>query len=113
MLNQVVMVGRIVQEPELKETEKGNVCNLTLAVPRNYKNNNGEYDTDFLNISLWRGIADNTVEYCKKGDLVDVKGRLETRKNDKNENVMNIIAEKITFLSSKKIDDNVDKDIKI
>jgi len=113
MLNQVVMVGRIVQEPELKETEKGNVCNLTLAVPRNYKNNNGEYDTDFLNISLWRGIAENTVEYCKKGDLVGVKGRLETRKNDKNENVMNIIAEKITFLSSKKIDDNVDKDIKM
>ena len=113
MLNQVVMVGRIVQEPELKETEKGNVCNLTLAVPRNYKNNNGEYDTDFLNISLWSGIAENTVEYCKKGDLVGVKGRLETRKNDKNENVMNIIAEKITFLSSKKIDDNVDKDIKM
>ena len=113
MLNQVVMVGRIVQEPELKETEKGNVCNLTLAVPRSYKNNNGEYDTDFLDITLWRGVAESTTEYCKKGDLIGLKGRLETHRNDKNDKVMNIIAEKVTFLSSKKIDDNVDKDIKM
>ena len=47
MLNQAVLVGRIVQEPELKDTEKGKVTNITLAVPRSFKNSNGEYDTDF------------------------------------------------------------------
>lgn len=47
MLNQAVLVGRIVQEPEIKETEKGKVSNITLAVPRCFKNSNGEYDTDF------------------------------------------------------------------
>lgn len=47
MLNQAVLIGRIVQEPELKDTEKGKVANITLAVPRTFKNMNGEYDTDF------------------------------------------------------------------
>lgn len=47
MLNQAVLVGRIVKEPEIKETERGKVSNITLAVPRSFKNSNGEYDTDF------------------------------------------------------------------
>ena len=47
MLNQAVLVGRIVKEPELKNTDKGKVTNITLAVPRSFKNQNGEYDTDF------------------------------------------------------------------
>lgn len=71
MLNQAVLVGRIVQDPELRETENGNkIANMTLAVPRSYKNANGEYDTDFISCVLWKGVAENTVEYCKKGDLV-------------------------------------------
>ena len=47
MLNQAVLVGRIATDPELKDTEKGKVTNITLAVPRSFKNSNGEYDTDF------------------------------------------------------------------
>jgi len=70
VLNQAVLVGRIVREPELKETEKGKVTNITLAVPRSFKNQNGEYDTDFISCVLWKGVAESTVEYCKKGDLV-------------------------------------------
>ena len=71
MLNQVVLVGRIAKGPELKETEKGKkVASILLAVPRSFKNIDGEYETDFLNCSLWDGVATNVCEYCKTGDLV-------------------------------------------
>lgn len=74
MLNQTVIVGRLVREPELRETENGTkVTNITLAVPRSYKNVDGEYETDFISCVLWKGIAENTVEYVKKGDLLGIK----------------------------------------
>ncbi|MDD2518622.1 MAG: single-stranded DNA-binding protein [Bacilli bacterium] len=106
MLNQTVIVGRIVKDPELIDTELGKkVSNLTIAVPRSYKNKDGEYDTDFIDCTLWSGLAENTVEYCKKGDLVGIKGRLETEVYEKEDNstVKNtkLVAEKVTFLSSK------------
>lgn len=75
MLNQAILVGRLVRDPELFETENGNkITNITLAVPRNYKNVNGEYETDFVTCVLWKGVAENTTEYCKKGDLLGSKG---------------------------------------
>lgn len=107
MLNQTVLVGRLVREPELHESESGNkVTSITLAVPRNYKNINGEYDTDFISCVLFKGIAENTVEYCHKGDLLGIKGRIQTRKTEEEtpKQVMEVIAEKVTFLSSKKED---------
>ncbi len=104
MLNQTVIVGRLVSDPELRETEGGSkVTNVTLAVPRSFKNVNGEYDTDFISCVLWKGIAENTVNYCKKGDLVGVKGRLQSREYEVDEikrKVVELVAEKITFLSS-------------
>lgn len=97
MLNQTVLVGRLVKDPEVTETENGKkVSNITLAIPRSYKNKDGEYDTDFIRCILWNGIAENTAEYCKKGDLIGVKGRIGS-----NEEKMEVVAEKITFLSSK------------
>ena len=107
MLNQAVLVGRLVKDPELHETESGNkVTSITLAVPRNFKNVNGEYDTDFVPCVLWKGVAENTVEYCRKGDLLGVKGHVQTRDIEVDEDVkrklVEIVAEKVTFLSSKK-----------
>jgi len=105
MLNQTVIVGRLVRNPELRETESGKkVTNITLAVPRSYKNSKGEYDTDFIDCVLWTGIAESTTEYCKKGDLLGVKGRLNTRNfevADQVKYVTEVVAEKVTFLSSK------------
>ncbi len=104
MLNQVVLVGRIVKTPELRTTETGKkTATVTLAVPRNYKNMNGEYETDFLDCTLWTNVAENTTEYCQSGDMVGVKGRIQTRvitsddgsKKKKTE----IVAEKVTFLA--------------
>ena len=69
------------------------------------KNSNGEYDTDFISCVLWQGVAESTVEYCKKGDIIGVKGRIQTSNYEKDgEKVYStdIIAEKVTFLSSKK-----------
>lgn len=105
MLNQVVLVGRIVKNPELRVTESGKkVTTVTLAVPRSYKNQGGEYDTDFLDCTLWTNVAENTVAYCQTGDMVGVKGRLQTRVLEDDEGNKNkkteIVAEKVTFLSS-------------
>lgn len=106
MLNQTVIVGRLVKKPEIKETENGNkVSNITLAVPRSYKNANGEYDTDFVPCVLWKGLADNVVEYCRKGDLLGIKGHVQTRDvefdDGKKRKYVEVIADKVTFLSSK------------
>ena len=107
MLNQFVGVGRLVGTPEVKETKDGKkVSNITIAVPRSYKNENGEYDTDFVDVVLWNGIAENTAEYCHKGDIIGVKGRIqtsnyETEDGEKRKSTQ-IVAEKITFLSSSK-----------
>ena len=101
MLNQTVIVGRLVRDPELYETENGNK-----VTNRSYKNVNGEYDTDFVPWVLWKGVAENTVEYCRKGDLLGVKGHVQTRDIEVDEDVkrklVEIVAEKVTFLSSKK-----------
>ena len=99
MLNQAVIVGRLVSDPKIKETENDRkVSTITLAVPRSFKNKNGEYDTDFIECVLWNGIADSTKEYCRKGDLIGIRGRMQKGNDDEE---MMISAEKLTFLSSK------------
>ena len=109
MLNQVVVIGRIVKKPEIEEKEGKQVCSLTLAVPRSYKNINGEYDTDYVDCVLWNNIAQTTTEYCKKGDLVGIKGRIETDTDENDIKKTNIIADKVTFLSSAKTKDKEDE----
>ena len=105
MLNQVILVGRLVREPEVKETENGSkVSNITLAIPRPYKNEKGEYDTDFVDIVLWNGIASNTAEYCTKGDILGIRGRVQEGKDQDGKSKINVVAEKITFLQSKSKD---------
>ena len=86
------------------ETENNKkVSNITLAIPRSFKNMNGEYETDFINCVLWDSVAKSTVEYCKKGSIVGVKGRIQTRTVENNDSskkyYVEVIAEKVTFLS--------------
>jgi len=100
MLNQVICVGRIVKEVEVEEMEGKKYSNITIAVPRAYKNEDGVYETDFIDCTLWNAIAENVAEYCHKGDLVGVKGRLQTEIVE-DKKITRVIAEKITFLSSK------------
>lgn len=107
MLNQVILVGRLAGDVETKELEGGKkIAYITLACPRSYKNVDGVYETDFIDITLWEGIATNTAEYCKKGDIVGIRGRLQTSPYEKEDGTKGyrkeVVAEKITFLSSKK-----------
>lgn len=115
MLNQIVIVGRLTGNPEVVKSEEGKErSQITLAVPRSYKNADGEYDKDFVDCILWGGVAENTAEYCKKGDIVGVKGRIqtnnyETEDGEKRKSTQ-IVAEKVTFLSSKKEkEDDIEK----
>ena len=109
MLNQIVIAGRLVSDPEITTTENGKKRTyVTVAVPRSYKNVDGTYDSDFIRCTLWNGIAETTCEYCKKGDIVGIKGRIQTSSYEKDgEKVysMDVIAEKVSFLSSKKSDE--------
>ena len=99
MLNQVVIVGRIVNELVLEENNEGRkYCSMTLAVPRIFKNMDGVYDTDFIKTTVFCSIAENTVKYCKVGDLVGIKGRLACL-NGKNN--MSLVTEKVIFLSKR------------
>ena len=106
MLNQVVLVGRLVKDVEVRTGENDfKYSFITLAIPRSYKNHDGIYETDFVECVLWNSVASNTAEYCKKGDIVGIKGRIESRiieENNINKTVTQIIAEKVTFLSNKK-----------
>lgn len=104
MLNQIVLVGRLNDNPTIQELEGGTkVSYIKLCVQRTYKNEEGIYETDFIPCTLWNGLAENTAEYCRKGDLVGVKGRLESGNNG-----IELIAEKVTFLSSSKVEDKED-----
>lgn len=81
MLNQIVLVGRLVRDPEVRKAKNGSSYSyITLAIPRTYKNVNGEYETDFIDCTLWKLMATNTKEYCKKGDIVGNKSKRYTDK---------------------------------
>lgn len=101
MLNQLVLVGRLTDKPEIVETEEGKKFGtVTLAVPRSFKNEEGVYETDFIPCVLYNGTVQQVSEWCKKGDLVGVKGRVQAE-----EGKIQLIAEKVTFLSTKKGDE--------
>ncbi|MFA9558940.1 single-stranded DNA-binding protein [Evansella sp. AB-rgal1] len=108
MLNQITLIGRIAKDPVMQTTDKGiSVTRLTLAVRRPFRNNDGNYDTDFFNCTAWKKLAETSADYCSKGSLVCVQGRLSTRNYETTDNkklTMNdIIAETITFLQLKRV----------
>ncbi len=106
MVNSVMLVGRLAQNIEIKKLDSGKeVTKVALAVPRSFKNPDGIYETDFFDCILWDGLAKNAGEYCKKGDTVGVRGRLQTSTYEVDNikrKAVEIIVEKLTFLSSKK-----------
>lgn len=106
MLNQIILVGRLTRNISVNKAENGvKVATISIAVPRSFKNVEGVYDTDFIDCVAFDTIAENTSEYCNKGDIVGIKGRVQSKiielEEGKKENKLEIICEKITFLSSK------------
>lgn len=111
MINNVTVVGRLTRAVDLRYTSNGTAyASFTLAVDRDFKNQNGEKETDFINCVMWRKPAENLANYTKKGSLIGIEGRIQTR-NYENEQgqrvyVTEVLAEKFSFLESTKKDDN-------
>ena len=106
MINSVVLVGRLTAEPELRKTPNG-VSSLqgTLAVNRNFKNQNGEYDSDFINCVIWGKLAENFANWTKKGNLVGITGRVQTRNYENQQGqrvyVTEVVAESFQLLEKR------------
>ncbi len=116
MLNQVVLVGRLTHDPEIKILEDGRkVADIALAVQRPFKNVDGQYDTDFIRITVWEGLATAIESYANKGVMIAVKGRLQCWKyelpDEKRLSMLEVVAERISYLSSPHRNDlKVDKE---
>lgn len=106
MLNRVVLIGRLAKDPELKYTPNGvAVTSFTLAVDRNFKSAQGERETDFINIVVWRQLAETCQAFLAKGKLAAVDGRLQIRsfegQDGQKRTVAEVVAENVRFLSPK------------
>jgi single-strand DNA-binding protein len=124
MLNRIILIGRLVRDPELRYTSNGiPVSNFTLAVERNYTNQQGERDVDFIKIVTWRKLAETCAHHLSKGRLVAVEGSLQIRKSENEGRTYinpEVIADSVQFLDwpgdtnnrSQKndIDDNINND---
>lgn len=105
MINNVTLVGRLVAPPDLRKTPN-NASSLqgTLAVNRNFKNENGDREADFINFQAWRGTADVIAQYCSKGSLVGLTGRIQVRSYEKDGQrryVTEVVAESVALLESR------------
>lgn len=106
MINRAVVCGRLVRDPELRRTQNGTpVTSFTLAVNRTFKNADGQQEADFLNCVAWNKTAEIVDQYCSKGNLVGVEGRLQSRSYQDNQGnnrtVVEIIADQVQFMQSK------------
>ncbi|MFS0783813.1 single-stranded DNA-binding protein [Bacillus sp. 1P06AnD] len=107
MINQVTLVGRLTKDPDLRYTAEGHaVSNITIAVNRHYRNEHGGYDADFVQCTIWKKSAENTAQYCRKGGLIGVTGRIQTRhyqdSADKRVFVTEVVADQVTFIGNKR-----------
>ena len=105
MLNKVILIGRLVRDPELRYTQSGTaVATFTLAVDRGFKNANGEKVTDFIDITVWKQQAENCANYLSKGKMVAVEGSLQIRtyeKDGQKRKIAEVVANNVQFLSPK------------
>ena len=119
-MNKAILIGNLTKDPEITTTNNGvSVCRFTLAVSRRYANAEGERETDFINVVVWRNLADNCHKFLKKGSKAAVVGSIQSRSYDANDGtkryITEIVAEEVEFISTKsdatsvKADDEVAK----
>lgn len=114
MINILTIMGRLVSDPKIIETENKKKTIVTIRVPRSYKDLNGVYKSDVVDCVLWSEMAQQVCELCKKGDLLAVKGRIQssvtiddgTTYDETVKNELTIVVEKVTFLASGKQSSN-------
>lgn len=106
MINNVVLIGRLTRDAELRYTPSNiAVATFNLAVNRNFKNDNGDREADFINVVMWRQQAENFANWAKKGNLVGITGRIQTRSYDNQQGqrvyVTEVVAESFQILEKK------------
>ena len=106
MINNVVLIGRLTRDAELRYTPSNiAVATFNLAVNRNFKNDNGDREADFINVVMWRQQAENFANWVKKGNLVGITGRIQTRSYDNQQGqrvyVTEVVAESFQILEKK------------
>ncbi|PRT73593.1 single-stranded DNA-binding protein [Streptococcus anginosus] len=106
MINNVVLVGRMTRDAELRMTQSNTaVASFTLAVNRPFKNQNGEREADFINCVIWRQQAENLANWCKKGALVGITGNIQTRNYENQQGqrvyVTEVVADNFQLLESR------------
>ena len=97
MLNQVLLVGRLFEDPIIEEEN----TSFILVVPNYEKNKDGEHETDFIKCLVSKKISNAISEYCEKGSVIGVRGRLKSILGENNNYYVEVMAEKVTFLSAK------------
>ena len=102
MMNKAILIGRLTRDPELRTTSNGiSVTSFTIAVDRNFNNQQGEKETDFIPVVAWRKLADTCAKYLAKGRLVAVSGRMQVRSyegKDGKRYVTEVVADEVQFL---------------
>lgn len=106
-MNKIILIGNLTKDPELKETNNNiSVCTFTIAVSRKFKNAQGEKEVDFLNIVVWRNLAENCNKYLQKGSKCSVIGTIQNRSYEAQDGtkryITEIVAEEVEFLTIKK-----------
>lgn len=110
-MNKAFFIGNLTRDPELSETNSGiSVCRISIAVNRR-RTGDGEPQTDFFNVTAWRGLADNVAKYCKKGNKIAVTGSIQIRQYEANDGTkrtaVDVVAEDVEFLTPKPQDNEV------
>lgn len=110
-MNKVFLIGNLTRDPELTETSSGTqICRFGMAVNRQYTSSDGERETDFFNVTAWRGTAENIARYCKKGHKVAVLGSVQIRSYEDRDGVkrtaVDIVAQDVEFLTQRARDDD-------
>ncbi len=111
LINNVVLVGRLTKDPDLRYTSSGTaVATFTLAVNRNFTSQNGNREADFINCVIWRKSAETLANYARKGTLLGVTGRIQTRSYDNQQGqrvyVTEVVAENFQLLESRSASEN-------
>ena len=105
-MNKVFLIGNLTRDPELTETSGGvSVCHFAIAVNRSYTSSDGDRQTDFFNVTAWRGLAENVSRFTKKGSKVAVSGSIQIRNYEDNQGVrrtaIDVIAQDVEFLTQR------------
>jgi single-strand DNA-binding protein len=109
-LNKVILIGYLTVNPELKQTNSGtNVCSFSIGVSRRFKDANGKYQSDFINIVTWRSTAEFVCKYFQKGSAICIVGSIQTRgyqtQSGEKRTAVEVVADEVSFVENKKSDE--------